>query len=60
MGLPHSNERGGGMNAATLPLWRDVWFQAKRERRAIVAQVLMADDSIRVVKFGPRGGWNYA
>lgn len=48
------------MNAASVPLWREVWFQAKRERREIVAQVLMADDSVRVVRFGPRGGWCFA
>lgn len=39
------------------PLWKDVWLKAKRERRKIVATVMMADDSIKVVEFGPRGGW---
>jgi hypothetical protein len=47
------------MSAPIVPLWRDVWFQAKRERRAIVAVVMMADDTIRAVQFGPRGGWKY-
>ena len=48
------------MSAPTLPLWRDVWFQAKREKRRIVATVLMADDTVRTVHFGPRGGWTFA
>ena len=47
------------MSAASIPLWRDVWFQAKREKRQIVATVMMYDDSIRTVKFGPRGGWKF-
>lgn len=41
------------------PLWRDIWFQAKREKRRIVATVMMYDDSIRTVEFGPRGGWRF-
>ena len=47
------------MSAAIVPVWRDVWFQAKREKRVIVADVMMFDDSIRKVKFGPRGGWSF-
>lgn len=47
------------MNAA-VPTFREVWFRAKRERREIVADVLMADDSVRAVRFGPRGGWSFA
>lgn len=47
------------MSAISTLLWRDVWFQAKRERREIIATVMMADDSIRTVKFGPRGGWKF-
>lgn len=42
---------------AEIPLWRDIWFRAKRERRHITATVLMANDQVSVVKFGPRGGW---
>jgi len=45
------------MSAVTFPLWREVWFQAKRERRTITATVMLADDSIKTVRFGPRGGW---
>ena len=45
------------MSAAILPLWREVWFRAKRERRTIEAVVMMADDTIQRVRFGPRGGW---
>jgi hypothetical protein len=47
------------MSAIYPPLWRDVWFRAKREKRTIVETVMMADDSIRLVKFGPRGGWSF-
>lgn len=43
--------------SANVPLFKDVWFAARRERRTIVATVLMADDSVARVKFGPRGGW---
>ena len=45
------------MSAAIIPTWKDVWLQARRERRSIVALVMMADDSIKRVQFGPRGGW---
>jgi hypothetical protein len=45
---------------SAVPLWRDMWFRAKRERRVIVAEVMMANDEIRRVKFGPRGGWSFA
>lgn len=44
---------------ADIPTFKEVWFTAKRERRVIVAAVLMADDTIRTVKFGPRGGWAF-
>ena len=47
------------MNAA-VPTFREMWLRAKRERTAIVAEVLMADDSVRAVRFGPRGGWSFA
>ncbi len=43
--------------SAIFPLWKEVWLKAKRERREIVARVMMADDTIHLVKFGPRGGW---
>lgn len=41
---------------SAIPTFKDVWFQAKRERREIVATVILADDTIAVVRFGPRGG----
>ena len=41
---------------ASLPLLRDIRFQAKREKRTIVARVLLADDTIATVSAGPRGG----
>ena len=43
-----------------LPLFSEIRRRAMRERRTIVAEVMMADDSIRKVRFGPRGGWNFA
>lgn len=46
--------------SAAIPLFREVWFKAKRERMAITETVLMADDSVRRVTFGPRGGWRFA
>ena len=46
------------MSAA--PTFKDVWFRAKRERRTITAIVLMADDTLRAITFGPRGGWRAA
>jgi len=45
------------MSAA--PTFSEVRFRAMRERLAIVAMVLMADDRLRLVSFGPRGGWRY-
>lgn len=47
------------MSAVCLPLWRDVWFQAKRQKTRIVATVLMGNDDVRTVEFGPRGGWKF-
>lgn len=41
------------------PLFLDVRFRAMREKRRIVCEVMMADDSLRVVSFGPRGGWRF-
>jgi hypothetical protein len=43
--------------SAVIATFKDVWFQARRERRVIVAPVLMADDRVRVIRFGSRGGW---
>ena len=40
-----------------LPLFAETRRKAIREKRSIVADVMMADDSIRRVRFGPRGGW---
>mgnify|MGYP006928193328 FL=1 len=42
---------------SAVPTFREVYLRAKREKSEIVAVVMMADDSIRKVKFGPRGGW---
>lgn len=42
-----------------IPLFREVRFQAMREKREIVCKVMMADDSIRLVRIGPRGGWSF-
>ena len=49
-------ERQLAATRASLPLLRDVRFQAKREKRTIVARVLLADDTIATVSVGPRGG----
>lgn len=40
-----------------IPTFSEIRFRAKRERREIVAFVMMANDEIKRVKFGPRGGW---
>lgn len=40
-----------------LPLFSEIRFKAMREKRAIVAEVMMADDSVCLIRFGPRGGW---
>lgn len=32
---------------------------ARRERRAVIGPVLMANDEVRLVRFGPRGGWSF-
>ena len=37
--------------------FREVWFQARREQRSIIAVVMMSNDSVCTVRFGPRGGW---
>lgn len=41
-----------------LPTFGEVRRLAMRERRAIVAKVLRADDSVQTIRFGPRGGWS--
>lgn len=41
---------------AALPLLKDIRYRAKREKRSIVARVLLADDTIATVSAGPRGG----
>ena len=42
---------------AAIPTFRETLMRARRERREIVCRVLMGDDRILVVRFGPRGGW---
>lgn len=42
---------------SALPLFTEVRFRAMREKRAITATVLLANDSVATIKFGPRGGW---
>lgn len=49
-------ERQLAATRASLPLLGDIRFQAKREKRTIVARVLLADDTIATVSAGPRGG----
>lgn len=41
------------------PTFSEIRAQARRERRSITAIVMMADDSLRLVCFGPRGGWRF-
>lgn len=43
--------------SAAIPLFSEVRFRAMREKRIITATVLLADDSVATIKFGPRGGW---
>lgn len=45
------------MSSTLIPLFKDIWFRARRNRTVIIAEVLMADDSIATIRFGPRGGW---
>lgn len=42
---------------AAIPTFRETLMRARRERIEIVCRVLMGDDRILVVRFGPRGGW---
>jgi hypothetical protein len=42
---------------ATIPVFKDVWMRARKARTVIQCAVLMADDTVQVVRFGPRGGW---
>jgi hypothetical protein len=39
--------------------FKEVRCIALREKRSIVAVVLMCNDAIRTVRFGPRGGWAF-
>jgi len=41
------------------PLFCEMRRKAMRKRISITCQVMMADDSIRTVRFGPRGGWSF-
>lgn len=41
---------------ASLPFLKEIRSQAKREKRVVVARVLLADDTVATVKAGPRGG----
>jgi len=44
---------------SAVPTFREVYLRAKREKSQIVATVMMANDVIRKVRFGPRGGWEF-
>jgi hypothetical protein len=39
------------------PLFPHVRRQAMRERRTIQCHVIMATDEVKLINFGPRGGW---
>lgn len=39
------------------PTFKEIWHMARKEKRAIVATVMMADDSLITVRIGPRGAW---
>ena len=54
MPLGYSASRAA--HIASLPTLKEVRFQAKREKRHIVARVLLADDTIATIQAGPRGG----
>jgi len=40
-----------------LPLFGETRRKAMREKRTFSAWVMMADDTVCFVVFGPRGGW---
>lgn len=42
---------------AAIPTFHEVSARAMRERKAIVAVVLMGNDAVKRIAFGPRGGW---
>lgn len=42
---------------SALPTFGEMRNKARREKAKIKCRVMMADDSIKVVAFGPRGGW---
>jgi len=41
------------------PTFGEMRSKAKRLRTTIVCQVMMANDQIETVQFGPRGGWKF-
>lgn len=41
---------------SNLPTYRDMLRKAQKEKRYIVASVLMANDDVKRFRFGPRGG----
>ena len=45
--------------SADIPLFVEVRRLAIKERREITCVVMMHDDSVRLVSFGPRGGWAF-
>lgn len=45
--------------SAAIPTFAEARALARRQKRVIVSRVLMADDSIRLVRIGPRGGWSF-
>lgn len=45
--------------SADIPLFVEVRRLAIKERREITCVVMMHDDSLRLIRFGPRGGWSF-
>lgn len=45
--------------SADIPLFVEARRSAIKERREITCVVMMSDDSLRLVRFGPRGGWSF-
>ena len=42
---------------SAIPTFSEMRNKARREKATITCRVMMADDRIILVKFGPRGGW---
>ena len=42
-----------------LPTFGEVRRSAIKHRKVIVCKVMMANDDIQLVRFGPRGGWSF-